>query len=147
MAPASPSGWFVVAGELVTAKVGGGILDVEHYSGNDYVNVLRATKFATPLAWGPYTTEADAEAEKAKLDAKPPKDVQTVPKSDPALLPGLDTIGDFFHRLTEAATWERVAEAVAGGLLIYVALKAMFPGTVNTVTSAAKNGAKAAAFL
>jgi hypothetical protein len=146
VAPASPSGWFVVAGELVTAKVGGGTLDVEHYSGADYEAVLKATKFPTPLAWGPYSTEAEADAEKAKLDKTPPKDVQTVPKSDPSGL-GIDTIGDFFHRLTEAATWERVAEAVAGGLLIYVALKAMFPGAVNTVTSAAKNGAKAAAFL
>jgi hypothetical protein len=43
----------------------------------------------------------------------------------------LGNIADFFHRLTEAQTWLRVGEVVAGLMLIYIALKAtMTPGGV-----------------
>jgi hypothetical protein len=38
---------------------------------------------------------------------------------------GLAAIGDFFARLTQANTWIRVGEFVAGGLILYVGLKAL----------------------
>ena len=47
--------------------------------------------------------------------------------SDP--LNYLADVGDFFHRLTEAATWERVGEIAAGVILLYVGVKALTQGT------------------
>jgi hypothetical protein len=38
---------------------------------------------------------------------------------------GLAAIGDFFARLTEASTWIRVGEFVAGALILYIGLKAI----------------------
>lgn len=38
---------------------------------------------------------------------------------------GLAAIGDFFARLTEANTWIRVGEFLAGGIILYVGLKAI----------------------
>lgn len=49
-----------------------------------------------------------------------------------APLGGIAGIGDFFGRLTEASTWIRVAEVLAGGLILYLGLKAV-------VTPAGKN--------
>ena len=43
----------------------------------------------------------------------------------PPGLSGLAAIGDFFGRLTEANTWIRVGEFVAGALLLYIGLKAV----------------------
>lgn len=40
-------------------------------------------------------------------------------------LSGLAAIGDFFARLTEANTWVRVGEFLAGGVILYVGLKAI----------------------
>jgi hypothetical protein len=37
----------------------------------------------------------------------------------------LVAVGDFFHRLTEAQTWVRVAEFAVGAMLIYVGIKAV----------------------
>lgn len=69
-----------------------------------------------------------------------------VPKpSNP--LTGLNAIGDFFQRLSQASTWIRVGEFAAGGILLYIGLKAFFPTAVNTATSAAKRAGKAAMFL
>src|SRR5947209_7351456 len=43
----------------------------------------------------------------------------------PNPLSGLNAVGDFFYRLTEAQTWVRVAEVGAGVLLLYMGLKAV----------------------
>src|SRR6267154_967236 len=53
-------------------------------------------------------------------------------------LTGVDAIGAFFNRLTNKNTWLRVAEFGVGGMMLYVASKAMFPGTVSTVTGPVK---------
>lgn len=58
-------------------------------------------------------------------------------------LSGINAIGDFAARLTEPNTWLRVAEVAIGALLLYVSLKAMFPGAVGTVTAPVKTAAKA----
>lgn len=69
-------------------------------------------------------------------------------------LAGLADIGDLAHRLTEAATWERVGEVLLGGILLYAGVKALASGTAvgnaaksatKPVTKAAKAGATVAA--
>ena len=53
-------------------------------------------------------------------------------QGDLSNLPGLGSIGDigdFFHRLTEKTTWERVGEFAIGGLLLYIGLKAITSGS------------------
>jgi hypothetical protein len=60
-------------------------------------------------------------------------------------LGGIAAVGDFFSRLSEKNTWLRVGEVAVGGILLYVALKAMFPGTVGTATHVAGKAAEAGA--
>lgn len=72
-------------------------------------------------------------------------DIGQIASDAPNPLTGINAVGDFFQRLTQAATWERAGEAIAGGLLLYVALKAMFPGAVSTVTGPVKTAVKAGA--
>lgn len=62
-------------------------------------------------------------------------------------LQGVNAIGSFANKLGLRNTWLRVAEFGIGGMLVYVAAKAMFPSTVGAVTQPAKKAAKAAAFL
>lgn len=62
-------------------------------------------------------------------------------------LTGLNAIGDFFQRLSQKQTWVRVGEFVAGGILIYVGVKAFFPSVVNSATAPVKKAAKASVFL
>ena len=40
-------------------------------------------------------------------------------------IPGLSQISSFFADITQVATWERVAEVLAGAIVIYVALKGL----------------------
>lgn len=60
---------------------------------------------------------------------------------------GLEGIGDFFARLTEANTWLRVGEFAVGGILLYIGLKGLFPNAVSTVTAPVKKAAKLAAVI
>lgn len=65
----------------------------------------------------------------------------TVPNLSNPLAPLAD-IGDFFHRLTEASTWLRVGEVVAGLLLVYIGLKAsVTPGGIPVASQGVKNTA------
>lgn len=59
-------------------------------------------------------------------------------------LSGLNAIGDFFQRLTQKATWERVAEFAAGALILYIGLKALTAPEGRNVASrtAAQTGRK-----
>jgi hypothetical protein len=41
----------------------------------------------------------------------------------------LEPIADFAYRLTEASTWLRVGEVIAGGMLVYLGLKSAFGNT------------------
>jgi len=62
-----------------------------------------------------------------------------------APLTGINAIGDFFSRLTEASTWVRVGEFVAGGLLLYISGNALLRDTAagNAVQSAKRTATKA----
>lgn len=94
---------------------------------------------------GPYATQAQANAAIPAINKAHPSqgigaqavDVATgssptTAVSDP--LNYLADVGDFFHRLTEAATWERVGEIAAGIVLLYVGIKAV---TQNTAAGGA----------
>lgn len=60
-----------------------------------------------------------------------------------ANLGGLAAVGDFFQRLTQANTWIRVGEVVAGLLLVYIGLNATMRNTaVGNAVNSAKEGAK-----
>jgi hypothetical protein len=65
-------------------------------------------------------------------------------------LGGINAIGDFFNRLTQANTWVRVGEVLAGVMLVYLGLSATMRGTeagraVGKVTGGAKKAAGLAA--
>jgi hypothetical protein len=96
---------------------------------------------------GPFATQAQAQneiktgaptlqqvGEPAIVDVAGAASNAAKTVSDP--LNYLADVGDFFHRLTEKATWERVGELAVGALLVYIGVKAL---TQNT---AAGNGAK-----
>jgi hypothetical protein len=65
----------------------------------------------------------------------------------PNPLTGVNAIGDLAQRLTQKSTWVRVGEFVAGGIMIYVGLKAFFPSVVSAATAPVKKAAKASVFL
>lgn len=67
----------------------------------------------------------------------------------PNPLAGLAAVGDFFNRLTQANTWLRVGEVVAGLLVLYLGLNAAFRNTaggqaVKRTTAHVKNAGKRA---
>src|ERR1700749_2683034 len=109
-------------------------------------NPLLATALAN-AGWVGFPTQALAEnfAKKgADATARTAAD-----KGATTALGGINAIGDFFNRLTEANTWIRVGEVVAGVLLVYLGLKATMSGTaagnvVKQTTAPVKKAAKAA---
>ena len=60
-------------------------------------------------------------------------------------LSGINAVGDFASRLTEKNTWLRAGEVAIGVIILYVALKAMFPSTVGAAGQAGKDVAVGAA--
>lgn len=59
-------------------------------------------------------------------------------ESTPPTFGGIAAVGDLAGRLTETNTWVRVGEFVVGGILLYIALRSMFPTQVGAVASVAK---------
>jgi hypothetical protein len=131
------------------------------HPGNDYyVNSITHTiqRQANPLlaaalttsGWGgPYTwAQAKAAANSPSVPgiAGMPGSGgsgQGLTAGSPVNLGGLAAIGDFFNRLTQANTWLRVGEVVAGLLLVYIGLNATMRNTaVGNAVSSAKEGAK-----
>ena len=65
--------------------------------------------------------------------------------SIPNPLTGVSAIGDFANRLTQANTWIRVGEFLAGMVLVVIALNAMTKGPARSAaTSTAAKGASLA---
>jgi hypothetical protein len=59
-----------------------------------------------------------------------------------ASIPGLQQISTFFSFISQAATWERVAEVLAGAVVVYVALKGLTGADpVGTANQAARKWA------
>lgn len=79
---------------------------------------------------GPYTSKPDAQAAikglPASLQQTPTGAEQAVgqaaKKATGGLLKGLEAIGDFFQRLTQANTWIRAGEVVVGLILLAAGL-------------------------
>jgi hypothetical protein len=72
--------------------------------------------------------------------------------SNAANITGLPAIGDFFNRLTQANTWVRVGEVVAGLILLYVGVNALTRDTavgnaVNSANQAARHAVKDTAMV
>jgi len=99
---------------------------------------------------GPYKTLASAEAAAAQVNAQGgagaslgseigvlPGALNAGSQVGPSLPTGLAAIGDFFARLTEASTWERVGLGVAGVLLLGIGL-ASITGSSKAAESVAK---------
>jgi len=127
------------------------------HPGNDYyVNSFTHTiqRQSNPIAaaaltasgWvGPYTW---AEAKTAAAHTGPTLPLvpggggQTFGPGGPNL-GGIAAVGDFFNRLTQANTWIRVGEVLAGLLLLYIGVNALMRGTAaESAVNTAKQGAK-----
>jgi hypothetical protein len=72
--------------------------------------------------------------------------LKTNPAGDSNPLAGLSAIGNFFGNLSNPNTWKRVAEGIAGGMLLYVGIKALASNTAvgSAASSATKPVRKAA---
>ncbi len=60
----------------------------------------------------------------------------------PNPLTGINAIGDFFQRLTQKQTWERVGEVALGGILIYAGLRAVTHGNPAVGSTARKSAVR-----
>jgi hypothetical protein len=91
----------------------------------------------TGTGWHEYSTQAEMDAA-VKANgwpapnqgfANPVTDAENqagaTAKASASTLTGLPAIGDFFQRLSQASTWERVGEVVLGVILIAVGLAKM----------------------
>lgn len=92
---------------------------------------------------GPYLTEALAQKAFPQGSAgsvKPPAGEPPPTQNDQSINPlsGLAAIGDFFRRLTEEQTWERVGEVILGGILIYAGVRALTHGSTVVGSGARK---------
>lgn len=88
---------------------------------------------------GPYATQAQANAAIPAIQkAEPAPGAAQEATAAAGISNPLNDIGDFFHRLTEAATWERVGEVAVGVLLLYIGVKALTQDTA--LAKSAKSG-------
>src|SRR5262249_34191114 len=95
---------------------------------------------------GPFSTKSEAQDWQSSANAAGNSPGSAAGAAiDAAGLNPLSGLSDLAHRLTEAQTWVRVAEVLAGLILLYVGLKSEFPTTVNTVTAPIKKAGKGAA--
>lgn len=150
-------GWYVgriQVASVASAKAGGStsVTDtVFQWTGSGRPTVAAAgITGLTAIVGGPYPTRAAAQAAAAGdkstvaatagSGAPPGVSTSTVGSSGghlPNPLSGLAAIGDFFGRLTQSATWIRVAKVITGGLLLVVGLAHM-TGASNAAAQAAR---------
>lgn len=114
--PGSPAGWNIVTANSEAQKL--------QYEQQGY------------LVW--FSTRAAAQNEISSQSS-------AYGSGSPPGLSGLAAIGDFFSRLTQAHTWERVAMVVIGLGLIVVGVAKLASGT--SIGQAAASAGKAAALL
>lgn len=112
-----------------------------------YVVVSTRGNTGAPLGKvaGPFSTQGEAQDWVNSANSAGNSPGSAVGSAiDASGLNPLSGLSDIAHRLTESSTWIRVAEVLAGFILIYVGLKAEFPTTVNTITAPVKKAGKAA---
>lgn len=123
----------------------------EHHATNPIDNAAYASLTHAGIHWHEYATEAallaSVKAHHWKTPTKNPLHGITNTVGSAPGLGGIAAIGDFFARLTEPNTWVRIGEFVAGVILIYVGVKAMFPDAVKSVTAPVRGAAKGFAFV
>lgn len=133
--------WWVIPegflGQLVNGLTSGPALNV-------FTVKQSATRPRGAVA-GPFRTQAEAQAVANQKNGGS----QATPGNitSQATLTGLNSLGDLAQRLTQSTLWVRVGEAFAGGILLYVGLKAFFPTQVSALTAPVKKAGKAAMFL
>lgn len=94
-----------------------------------------------PLSYASAQAAADATPTRLKdLNQTTTNAVRNTANAATSTVTGVADIGDFFHRLTESATWTRVGEVLFGGLLLYVGLRALTHGS-STVGGGARKAA------
>lgn len=134
--PLTLSGWVVWnAGSLahphfVPKEIYPPALQIAEISETVYATRLEAQS-AINNNGGPGNYRAASGAEKTGPEKIPPD----IAGSAQGGLTGVDAIGSFFANLGKPGSFVRLGEFAVGGMLIYVAAKAMFPGAVNTVTA------------
>lgn len=109
---------------------------VEHILSGPEADIMEAE------GWKAFPTQATAEA--FSKESFTQRELRAEPGGSTvanAVTAG-SSVNDFLGRLTEKNTWIRVAEFAVGGILLFVGLKAMFPGAVGAVTSGAKKAAE-----
>lgn len=123
--------------------------------GNAKAKPTVATANITGLAaitGGPYPTKAAATAaadgtgssglpgtgKQAGVSSSAVNSANGITPSLPDPLSGLAAVGDFFGRLTEAATWTRVAKVIVGAALVLIGLAHM-TGADTAVARAARS--------
>jgi hypothetical protein len=99
---------------------------------------------------GGFNTKKEAQDAADKFNNLPnPKklDQAGIPSAPdlPNPLHGIDAIGDFFQRLTQPATWARVGEVALGGILVYVAVRALAHGAPSSAAKPVTRPAQRAA--
>jgi hypothetical protein len=124
---------------MVPPGIGSQILhDFEHIGTFDIATATRAcgaeaTKLrAAGIQEFPTKNAAEGAADQANTQASPALNSG----------PQLPSLEKFFSTLTQKNTWLRAGEFAFGAILVYVGLKAMFPGAVSAVTSPVKKAAK-----
>jgi hypothetical protein len=123
---------------LIEFKPLGSAFTFQVFQGTKAQADAQAALAVNGVVLGPYATKAEAQAAEKKQPGNPnSKPVIHVPVLDKIgqVLSGVNAIGDFFNKLSEANTWLRIAEGLLGGILIAVSL-AKLSGVENVVSKA-----------
>jgi hypothetical protein len=95
---------------------------------------------------GPFQTRSAAEDYKNAIGTGaivPPPGTPVVGNVHvPNPLTGINAVGDFFSRLTEAQTWTRVGEVLLGGILVYAGVRALSHGSPTVGANARKTATR-----
>jgi hypothetical protein len=122
--------WFVVIPETDAGRPASYLESVdfrEQYQPGtpEYQAAVAGRPFSAPglgmtvVKWkGPFATEAQAQA--AQNPKPSPEGPGALVNAAADSVPGVASVGDFLHRLTEGSTWIRVGEVLLGLVLIAI---------------------------
>jgi hypothetical protein len=108
--------------------------------------VKESTTRPSGAVGNPFSTQAEAQTRADQLNAGArAKTAALNPIGNP--LTGVNAIGDLATRLTKSETWIRVGEFLAGAMLLFIGVKAFFPGTAGAIANGVKKTGKVVPFL
>jgi hypothetical protein len=128
--------WFVAYNKYAVGALHVGTLFVPFQPSNEAEELYLQS---LPFVYREFPTELAAQAWLTSMAGKKAQALNHVipsPASLGSTLSGVNAIGDFFQRLTQKATWVRVGEVIAGGVILFIGVHALASGT--PVSSAAK---------